>query len=174
MNYIKIIELFTFYGVDVFVLAAITSAVTQALKNTLFKKADKKIITFLPFVIGVILYTAYTLLSRLSFDFLAANWVSTLESGFSVGAAATFLYVLYEQFVRGATTTSATLTAVAEVLSGFVENGKEESVAACILEQAKSGGSVEEILRKSVQSDVSSESVKLIVRAVEALLAHIK
>lgn len=174
MNYIEIIELITFYGVDVIVLAAITSAVTQALKNTLFKNADRKIVTLLPFVIGIILYTVYTLLSRLSFDFLAANWVSTLEGGFSVGASATILYVLYEQFIRGVTSASATQAAIAEILWGYVDEGKEESVAACILEQAKLGEKVENIIRASVQSNVDDMSVKLIARAVEALLAHMK
>lgn len=52
LTIIKIIDAFTFYGVDVLLLAALTAVVTQVLKISVLKKLKKKILTFLPFVLG--------------------------------------------------------------------------------------------------------------------------
>ena len=86
MTVIQIIDTFTFYGLDIFALAAVTCALVQILKLTLFKKCKKKLVTLAPFIIGSILYAGYAALVNLSFVFVAKNYVSVLEHGFSVGA----------------------------------------------------------------------------------------
>ena len=73
MTVIQIIDTFTFYGLDIFALAAVTCALVQILKLTLFKKCKKKLVTLAPFIIGSILYAGYAALVNLSFVFVAKN-----------------------------------------------------------------------------------------------------
>lgn len=98
LTYIEIIDFITFYGVDVAVLGIITSVLTQILKTTLLKNAPNKLYAFLPVIIGTVLYAIYSLLSH---GLGCGDFAIALEKGFSVGAAATFIYAIYEQFARG-------------------------------------------------------------------------
>ena len=100
MTIIKIIDAFTFYGVDVLLLAALTAAVTQVLKISVLKKLKKKILTFLPFVLGTLFYAIYECVCNLNIRLLLTDYVTIIEHGISVGAVATLLYVLHEQFIR--------------------------------------------------------------------------
>ncbi|MDE6001651.1 MAG: hypothetical protein K2G96_04975, partial [Clostridia bacterium] len=59
MSIIQIIDTFTFYGIDIIILAAATAVITQVLKKTLLKKVKKKLITFLPFGLGTLFYAVY-------------------------------------------------------------------------------------------------------------------
>lgn len=98
MTYIEIIDFITFYGVDVAVLGILTSVLTQILKTTLLKNAPNKLYAFLPVIIGTLLYAAYALLTQ---DFCGGNFAYVFEKGFSVGAAATVIYAVCEQFAKG-------------------------------------------------------------------------
>lgn len=101
MTYTEIMNLFTFYGVDVAALGIVTTVLTQILKTTLLKSAPNKLYAFLPVIIGSLLYAVYTMLTHLSFCYAFENIAYVLEKGFSVGAAATIIYVIYEQFTKG-------------------------------------------------------------------------
>ena len=96
LTIIKIIDAFTFYGVDVLLLAALTAAVTQVLKISVLKKLKKKILTFLPFVLGTLFYAIYECVCNLNIRLLLTDYVTIIEHGISVGAVATLLYVLHE------------------------------------------------------------------------------
>jgi hypothetical protein len=101
MSYYKIIDAFTYYGADVVALSILTSALTQLLKVTLLKKANKKFITFVPFIIGTLLFAAYYAIANLSVLVLISEYSYVLERGVTVGTLATVIYIIYEQFGRG-------------------------------------------------------------------------
>ena len=48
MTVIEIIDAFTFYGLDVILLAAATAVAVQLCKVTFLKRLNRKIVTFLP------------------------------------------------------------------------------------------------------------------------------
>ena len=54
----EILDAFTFYGLDIMLLAALTTLCVQILKISLLKKCQKKILTFLPFIVGCVFYGA--------------------------------------------------------------------------------------------------------------------
>lgn len=129
MTYFEIMELFTYYGVDVAVLGIIASALTQILKTTLLKKAPNKVYTFLPFVLGLALYFAYAAFARCELFGSAEGVFYIAERGLSVGAAATMVYVIYEQFIRGSQNPeNIKLLAVKALLEGYFEGDKLSEV----------------------------------------------
>lgn len=179
MTIIKIIDTFTFYGLDVIALAAATCAVIQLLKITLFKNRCKKILTFLPFIVGWILYFAYTALVNLSFEYVLNNYVEVLEHGFSVGALSTVIYVWYEQFVRGKKTVSESAAVIAALIEGYVPDEKTEEIAEKIaqaIERDVTGDGAKkaaEILAEYNPEDSSETDLKLLSRLIIETLASI-
>ena len=83
MSFIQIFSTFTFYGLDVTALALVTALVTQLVKKTLLARAQKKIVTFLPFILGTLFYAVYAAARNLSLRFLLDEYVSVIEHGFS-------------------------------------------------------------------------------------------
>ena len=94
---IKILDVFTFYGFDVMLLAALTAITVQICKVTFLKRVKRKLLTFLPFIFGIIYYAAYAALVHMDFYFVLNEYVSVIEHGFAVGTTATLTYVTYEQ-----------------------------------------------------------------------------
>ena len=67
---IKILDVFTFYGFDVMLLAALTAITVQICKVTFLKRVKRKLLTFLPFIFGIIYYAAYAALVHMDFYFV--------------------------------------------------------------------------------------------------------
>lgn len=170
MTFFEIIDLITFYGVDVVVLAIATAALTQLLKTTLLKKAPNKVYTFIPFLIGVILYAIYAAISRVSFCYIAENAAYILEQGIKVGAAATVIYVLYEQFVRGKVCASVPENAVAEIIQGYVAEGYEAAAAAEILAAPETAY---EIIEKYRREEVGDDEITALCRLLVKVLQYV-
>ena len=178
MTFIEIIDTFTFYGVDVLLLAAATAAVTQLLKITLFKRAKKKLLTFLPFIVGTLFYAVYAAVRNLSFVYLFEEYTSILEHGISVGAAATLYYVLYEQFVREKKNLSASEKVIATLIEGYIPAESIEEAAKSISEAIErdvtgSGAKrAEEILAEFAESEAGLD-IKLLSKLIIETLAHL-
>lgn len=130
MAFVEICDLFTYYGVDVAVLAAVTCALTQVLKTTVLKNAQKKLYTFLPYILGVALYAAYAAVTRLDISFLAKNFALVLSKGVSAGALATVIYSAYCSLKKGGGTSKEEV--IADMLCGYVPEGQEAEAAAKI------------------------------------------
>lgn len=175
----EIIDAFTFYGLDIFVLAAATGILVQILKLTLLKNCQKKIITFLPFLIGSLLYTGYSALIRLSFRYVLDNYVNVLEHGFSVGALSTLIYVWYEQFVRNKDKVSATAGVISTLIEEYVpkENVLKiaEEIARAIEKDVTGDGArkTAEILAANSLETVTENDIKVLSRLIIETLAHI-
>ena len=129
MNIIQLINTFTFYGIDTVLLAALTTVAVAIIKKLFFKKVSKKILTFLPFIIGTVFYCAYSAVTSLSFAPLINGFSAHLEKGFAVGATSTVLYVVYEQFVRGNKSTPLLESVAKTVLEGYIKSGELDEAA---------------------------------------------
>lgn len=179
MTVFEIIDAFTFYGLDVILLAAATSVAVQILKLTLLKNCQKKLVTFLPFLIGTLLYTGYCALIKLSFRYVLHNYVSVLEHGFSVGALSTLIYVWYEQFVRNKDRGSATAGVISTLIAEYVPGEELEKIAAEIaraIEKDVTGDGAKktaDILTAYSLENVTENDIKVLARLIIETLAHV-
>lgn len=162
MTFIEIIDLIAFYGVDVVVLAAATSFITQILKTTLLKKAPNKLYTVLPFIIGIAAYAVYAAICRVSCH-AGLDFVTVLEQGIKTGGVATVVYIVYEQFIRGKTSLALTENALAALVADFVAEGEAFAVAAEILKSPeKAGEIIDAHKRKNADGRKTEEFLKLL------------
>lgn len=180
MTIIEIIDTFTFYGIDILLLAALTCGLVQLFKATFLKKLNRKLITFLPFAIGSLFYAAYAAARNLSLSYLITEYVSVIEHGISVGAAATLLYVLYEQFVREKKSgLSATESVISTLIEGYVPTDSVESVAKLIseaIERDVTGSGAKraaEILTENSEENITERDVQLLAKLIIETLAHL-
>lgn len=179
MTVFEIIDAFTFYGLDVILLAAATVIAVQILKLTLLKRCQKKVITFLPFLIGDLLYAGYAALIHLSFRFVLDNYISVLEHGFSVGALSTIIYVWYEQFVRNKKSGSVTASVIETLIEGYVPTEKQAEIAEAIaraIERDVTGDGAKktaEIISEHSLEEITESDIKVLARLIIETLAHI-
>lgn len=124
MNFFEIIDAFQKYSIDVLLLAFATTAFVSILKHTVLKNAKKKILTFLPFIIGIIFYGVYQGVINCSFNFVLENYTIICEGGLTCGTVSTVYYILYEQFIRERSDESLTESLIKKLLTGVVETDK--------------------------------------------------
>lgn len=178
LTILKIIDTFTFYGLDVALLAVLTAITVQICKVTFLKKAQKKLITFLPFTVGAIYYAVYAALVNWSLSYLLTEYVSVLEHGVSVGSVATLLYVLYEQFVRAKKSPSISEGIISTLIEGYVPTDKIESVAKKIAEAIERDVTGNGALRAAEiicenSEELAERDVELLSKLIIETLAHV-
>lgn len=175
MNFIKIIDFITFYGVDVAVLGILTSVLTQILKTTVLKNAPNKLYAFLPVIIGVLLYAVYALATKSFYDF-----GTILEKGFSVGAAATVIYVIFEQFTRGNVRLPSAEKVVEAMIADCIDAEMLSSVAKKIEDEfdcsdlQSSTERIAEVLLESSQGEADEQGFTALAMLIAQTLARIK
>ena len=64
MTVIELFGVLNRFGVDVLVLAFGVTFLTSLLKKTVMKSVNRKVFVFLPFGLGILIYTVYSILSR--------------------------------------------------------------------------------------------------------------
>lgn len=119
------------YGADVLLLALGVTLVTSLLKKTVLKNASRKIFVFLPYLLGLLLYCAYRMITTQSASPVTQDFLATAEGGFAVGCAATLYYVVYEQFFRAK---KDTVNALTPLLEGIVPDENVAEVSQLLLE----------------------------------------
>lgn len=179
MSFFKIIDAFTFYGIDIAALSALTCIIVQILKKTVMKSFKKKVITFLPFVIGCVLFAGYVCACNLNFSYLLDNYVDVLERGFTIGSLSTVVYVWYEQFIREKDGVSATEGVIATLVEGYVPSDAAEKVAKQIAEAIQKdvlgdgARKTAEILAENSGEGVTEKDVALLSKLIIETLAHL-
>jgi len=177
LTVLKLIDAFAFYGFDTLLLAALTALTVQLIKK-IFKRAQKKLFTFLPFAVGTLYYAVYAGLINMSFYYLLDEYASVLEHGVSVGASATLLYVLYEQFVREKKHLSPAEGIISTLIEGYVPKSSVEKVAATIAEAIEKdvtgngAARCAEILKQNADSETTEVDVQLLSKLIIETLAH--
>lgn len=178
MSLIQIFNTFTFYGPAVTALALATALVTQLIKKTLLARAQKKLVTFLPFMLGTLLYAVYAAVCNLSLRFLIDEYVSVIEHGFSVGAVATLYYVLYEQFIRVKSGLSETEKVIAALIEGYVPTDSVEAAAKAVAEAIArdvtgSGAARAREILAEYAGEISERDLQLLSKLIIETLAHL-
>lgn len=179
MTIIQIIDTFTFYGLDIIALSALTCVCVQIIKLTLLKNCRRKVVTFLPLLFGTLFYAVYAGVCHLSVKWLFDNYVGVLEHGFAVAALSTLIYVWYEQFVREKEHVSATQGVIATLIDGYVPSDEIESTAKAICEiiekdvTGNGASRIAELLCESKPENVSETDIKLLSKLIIETLAHI-
>lgn len=100
MEALNYVEILTEYGADIAFLSVLTCVCVEVLKKTLLKNCTKKVITFLPFLLGVFFYAVFAAATNLDFGYVIRELPHVCERGFTIGSLSTVVYVAYEQFVR--------------------------------------------------------------------------
>ena len=178
LSFIQIFNTFTFYGIDVSLLALLTTLVTQLLKKLIFKGSNKKLVTFLPFLLGTLFYAVYAAVRHLNLSYLLEEYVTVLEHGISVGAVATLYYVLYEQFVRQKDNLSDTERVISTLIEGHVPSESLETAAKAIAEAIArdvtgSGATrTKEILSEYSNGEMNERDLQLLSKLIIETLAH--
>ena len=129
MDWLQIVSVLDAFEADILAVGAIVYVATFLLKKTLLKKLPKKYLTAVPFILGMLLYAAFTALFRFSIRELWAEPQETIQNGLASGSAATVIHVIYEQFIRkGVALSQKSLTAeyAHEILTGFMETVPHE------------------------------------------------
>jgi len=139
MSLFQIFNAFEKYSFDILFLALIVVILTSFIKRIILKNKYKKIVTFVPFIIGICVYLLYL------YVFLNKNIVNlitteNIKNGFKIGGISTVYYIFYEQFIRGkrdiATLNISELT-VEGILSSIVIKNNLQSTAKIIAELTK-------------------------------------
>lgn len=176
---IQLINTFTFYGIDIVLLAVLTTLTVAIIKKLLFKKASKKILTFLPFIVGTLFYCGYSALVNMSFAPVVNGIPEHLEKGFAVGATATIIYVVYEQFVRGDSSTPLSESVAKTILMGYIKSDDIDDVSKIVSDTILNdvtGSAMERVRRiisEHADEGTDEREIYLLAKTLCDTLAHL-
>ena len=163
------------FGADVLALGALVYGLTFLLKKTLLKKAPKKYVTFVPFLLGIAAYAIFTAIVNLSATQILRETQAVVQKGVATGGAATVIHVLYEQFIRGAASSDNVKEAcVRDVLEGFfseIPEGLAERIAGI-----PAGENMSEEIRKALTQQLicpKEPETTFLVTALEQILKYV-
>ena len=175
MEAIRYLSAFRLYGADVLLLALSVTLATSLLKKTVLKNMSRKVFVFLPYLLGLVIYCVYRMITTLSAIPITKEFFATAEGGFAVGCAATLYYVVYEQFFRKEKKDVNILTPLFE---GIVPDEEIGEITNYLIETCadKTQAETEEIVKEtlarypSVQSNAEIEVfAKLVTEYLSAL-----
>ncbi len=179
MDVLSMIETLTSYGADIAFISVFTCAVVQALKRTLMKNCQKKVLTFLPFVLGTIFYAVFAAAANLDFEYIIDELPAVCRRGFTIGSLSTVIYVWYEQFIRSRDGASATESVIATLIEGYVPSDELESAAKRIAEAigrdvtGDGARRTAEILSSCSAEGVTDRDITLLAKLIIETLAHL-
>ena len=116
---------------------------------------------------------------NLSLYYLLEEYVYVLEHGISVGAVATLLYVLYEQFVRDKKTPNAAEGVISTLIEGYVPSNRVQEVTKLIadaIEKDVTGNGAEraaKILAENTEGAITEHDIRLLSGLIIETLAKI-
>ena len=123
MDFFQFISYIRQFNADVVIIGAAVWGLHLLLRKTLLKKVSRhKLFTFLPFLIGTLLYSVYAVIMS---GPLETNWVEALNAGITCGSLATVIEVVYEQFIRDTATTDVRIGCVKALLADYGEISDE-------------------------------------------------
>lgn len=179
MDVFEVFDALTLYGADIAALSVLTCAVVQILKRTLLKKCPKKVLTFLPYILGFIFCAAFAAVSELNVNFIFEHLPETGERGFMVGSLSTLLYVWYEQFIRQKNDCGKTEGVIATLIEGYVPaddvQKTAKSIAEAISRDVTGDGAkkTQKILSEAVGGETGERDVAMLAKLIIETLAHI-
>lgn len=171
----QFLEIMKEYSIAVLIIAFIVCGFTALIKK--FVPDDyKKFLTFVPFILGIILYAIYLLITK---GFSGILKPETITSGFECGAAATVYYVLYEQFIRQKKlpiAVSKEKLLITGMLTNIVELECLEEVSEKIVNILKGDTAeseriktCEEIIKQSAVLNIKDSEIKILTKLIFSL-----
>ncbi len=172
---------FRLFHADTLLLALGVSLLTSLLKKTVLKRLPHRLYVFLPFVLGVALFTAYRAIGTGGELNFPSELTEILEGGFASGCAATLYYNVYEQFVRKKPNEeTVALSPLLPVLRELVTDGRAEEAAAALYEGGKelTGDALTAFLTQGLTeyctAELSSIERKAYVKVLSELICSVK
>ena len=129
---------FRLFHADTLLLALGVTLTCSLLKKTVLQRVPKRIIVFLPFLLGLAFFAAYRAVKTGGQLCFLSEIPEILEGGFASGCAATLYYNIYEQFVRKKPDDAAmAVSPLLPVLEGIVDGDRAEEAANALYEGGK-------------------------------------
>ena len=123
MDFFQFIGYIRQFNADVALIGAAVWGLTLLARKTFLKSAkNRKFITFLPFLVGALLYAAYAALCGGA----ATDWAEALNSGITCGSLATVIEMVYRQFLHGEEK-DVRVACVQAMLSGWAQLSDEQA-----------------------------------------------
>ena len=123
MDFFQFIGYIRQFNADVAIIGAAVWGLSLLARKTLLKNVKKrKLITFLPFLLGVLLYTVYAAIC----DGAATDWAAALNAGITCGSLATVIEVVYRQFLHD-DSKDVRVACVQAMLSGWAQLSDEQA-----------------------------------------------
>ncbi|MBO5926616.1 MAG: hypothetical protein J6Q38_03555 [Clostridia bacterium] len=144
-------------SVDVIVFALITFIITNVIKKYIPEKYSK-LISILPFLLGILFSTIYLLIVNKSLDFLVI-----IEKGIQTGGFATFIYAFLKQLLK----TESLKTTISNVLKGILDGTTIKTAVEKILESYSEDNSLED--NAEVISKIIIENTQFSVEESQAI-----
>ena len=118
MTIAQLIDLLRSYGVDILILGAADALLTALIGKILEKILPKKYLTFIPFLLGFLLYALFfPLIKNLS----AEDFSVVLERGFGVGLTAILCNLLFARLTGKKDGTSGAASLVKQLLKDCIK-----------------------------------------------------
>lgn len=123
MDFFQFIGYIRQFNADVALIGAAVWGLTLLARKTFLKSAkNRKFITFLPFLLGALLYAAYAALCGGA----ATDWAEALNNGITCGSLATVIEMVYRQFLHGEEK-DVRVACVQAMLSGWAQLSDEQA-----------------------------------------------
>lgn len=178
MEIANFIDTLSLYGADIALLSAATCIAFAVLKRTLLKKCPKKLMTFMPFVLGIAIYAFYAAVSNVGLDYVAHEIYYICERGFTVGSLSTAIYVWYEQLAGKGGGLTARESVVYALIAAYVPTEEAENAAKLIAEAFESDEQPEartvEILCGYKDSGLSQSGAQAVAALIAGALERIE
>lgn len=167
MDFLQFFGYIRQFNADVAIIGAAVWGINLLLRKTLLKNFKKsKLAAFLPFLLGALLYTAYT--AAVSGP-AGMDWNSALSAGITCGSLATVIQVVYEQFTTGGKSLDIRAACVKALLSDYGEISDETAVE---LEQAvaeENSDRALELLKDIVGETMAETLYSMLCRTLDSL-----
>jgi len=167
------------YSLAALGLGFIVCGLTAIIKRFVFKSGRlKKFLTFVPFVLGILIYALFLLIIGKMTEILQ---LETLYSGIACGAVATTYYVVYEQFIRGKKTgmeiSDTKALAVMGILNNILTAESLETVSNDIYEILNSDNEelckseqILSLIKSNKRDDITEKEIKPLVKLILKLI----
>ena len=154
------------FNVDVLVIGVAVWGLNKLLQNTLLKKVDGKYLTFVPFVLGALLYAAYAACTG-AFSQGAAAVGGVIAEGMTCGAVATVIGIICDKVSaeEGPSVRAACVQTLVGEFCAITEQQAEE-IAAAFLRDADEARS---LLTEAVGESAAQSLFPLLERALHTL-----
>ncbi len=145
----EILQVLQKFNIETLTLALITYLITCVVKKIVPYNA-KKIITILPFVIGVLLFFTYAY-----FLLKCTDYLYVLKKGLQIGGIATFYYAITKQLSKDGNLKST----ISDILKGILKTKPLGTVASKIINSYSTSNSDEQNMQKIAEIIAQNTSI---------------